>query len=771
MLRTAMHAELANFHSSQLRIEPDVIDQDQSVIASRDIQTMDILASNAHRDSLLMQTTTETVYQLHHVLEITNTLVLVMLQTAMHAELAHFHLSQLRIELVATDQDQLAHVLRDTVKMDTHASTAQITPSLIETTTSNVFQLHAQDQTKSMETVTTATDVKLAHKTTSQTPSEDHASDQRLFAVAHRDTQMMSTAASNAQRDLLLIQETQRTVSQLNANNKTHILVPEKDAMNAKFAKLTTLLTLKELVAIDQDQPVTASRDTLKTDILASNAQIDLLLTQETKIDVSQPQLALETINILDLVMPETAMHAEPANFHSFQLKTDKDAIDQDQSATASRDTLMMAMSASNAQIDMLLTQEITRPVFQPHHAKLPTNILDSVMLETAMHAEPVLFHSSQLKTELDAIDQDQLAAASKDTVKMVMLANNAQTDSLLTQETTETVSQLHHALQAINISVLVMLKTAMLVEHANFHSSQLRTELDVIDQDQLATVSKDTQMMDMNASNAQSDSLLTQETTRPVSQLTPVEALTNILVTSTTAMLVEHAHFHSSQERTEAHAIDQDQLAHALKDTAKMVTHALTAQPVKLLIIKILDVFQLHYAQVQVKFLVLLKTVTDVDLAHFHRFQTNSEDHATDQSLFATATKDTLKMNILACHAQLDMLLTQETRKPVSQLPAETETQSSVMSADVTNAKTAQLDIKPTPLKPDVIESSQLAHVPKSMTQLVTNACHAQLTKLQLITTRDVCQLNAQNQLTFLVTPRTATNAAHAHQDLNQIT
>jgi hypothetical protein len=392
-------------------------------------------------------------------------------------------------------------------------------------------------------------------------------------------------------------------------------------------------------------------------------------------------------------------------------------------------------------------------------------------MPETAMHAEPVLFHSSQLKTEPDVIDQDQLAAATKDTAKMAMLANNAQTDSLLTQETTETVSQLRHALQAINILALVMLKTAMHAEPANFHSFQLRTELDVIDQDQLATVSKDTQMMDMNASNAQSDSLLTQETTRPVFQLTLVEVQTNILVTSTTAMLAELALFHSSQEKTEAHATDQDQLAHVLKDTLLMVTHALTAQPVKLLIIKIQDVSQLQHAEVQVKFLVLLKTATDVDLANFHRFQTNSEDHAIDQRLFAIATKDTLKMNILAYHAQLDMLLTQETRKPVSQLPAETETQSSVMSADAMNAKTAQLDIKPTPLKPDVIESSQLAHVPKSMTQLVTNASHAQLTKLQLITTRDVCQLNAQNQLMFLVTPRTATNAAHAHQDLNQIT
>jgi hypothetical protein len=46
-------------------------------------------------------------------------------------------------------------------------------------------------------------------------------------------------------------------------------------------------------------------------------------------------------------------MLAEPVPCHSFQLRTDKDATDQDQLATVSKDTLKMDIAAFNAKTDM----------------------------------------------------------------------------------------------------------------------------------------------------------------------------------------------------------------------------------------------------------------------------------------------------------------------------------------------------------------------------------------------------------------------------------
>jgi hypothetical protein len=208
----------------------------------------------------------------------------------------------------------------------------------------------------------------------------------------------------------------------------------------------------------------------------------------------------LVTTNISVLVMLRTAMHAELANFHSSQLKIDKDVTDQDQLAAASRDTPTMDIPAFSAQPDKLLTQEITMPVSQPHHALVTTNIMDLLMLKTAMLAEHVKFHSSQPRIEPAATDQDQLATASKDIPTMDSPVSNAQTDKLLTQETTEAASQLLLVVEITNISVLVMPRTVMLAEPANFHSSQPKIDKDATDQDQLVLASKDTPTMDTHA-------------------------------------------------------------------------------------------------------------------------------------------------------------------------------------------------------------------------------------------------------------------------------
>lgn len=72
---------------------------------------------------------------------------------------------------------------------------------------------------------------------------------------------------------------------------------------------------------------------------------------------------------------------------------------------------------------------------------------------------------------------------------------------------------------------------------------------------------------------------------------------------------------------------------------------------------------------------------------------------------------------------------------------------------------------------KEDVIESSQHAHVLKSMMQVVTNVSNAHHTKLQLITTSNASQLLAETHCKFLDSHQTAINAEIARMDLNQIT
>ena len=60
----------------------------------------------------------------------------------MNVEHALFHKYQPWIDNHAIDQDQLAHVHKDTHKMDTHASNAQMVKELImETETVSQFQL------------------------------------------------------------------------------------------------------------------------------------------------------------------------------------------------------------------------------------------------------------------------------------------------------------------------------------------------------------------------------------------------------------------------------------------------------------------------------------------------------------------------------------------------------------------------------------------------------------------------------------------------------
>jgi hypothetical protein len=357
----------------------------------------------------------------------------------------------------------------------------------------------------------------------------------------------------------------------------TNILdsVMHKTAMHAELAKLCSNQLKIDLDVSDQDQLATASKDTLPMDTLALLVVTDKSKIPETTKDVSQLHNVSDKTNTSVSVMKETASDAELAKLFSFQTMREPDASDQDQCAIASKDTLMMATHAFSAQEDKLLTQETTKHVSQLHHVLDQANILDLEMPKTAMHADLAKPYSSQLKTDPDVIDQDQLATASKDTVLMDMHANNAHQEVLLTQETTKTVFQLQLAVDKTNTQVLVMKEAASNADLAHFHLFQTKLEPDAIDQDQLATASKDTVLMDIHASNAHLEMLLTHKIKLDVSQLALVPDPTNILVTLTTAMLAETAKLFIFQTRTEPDAIDQDHSAHVPKDTVLTDTNA----------------------------------------------------------------------------------------------------------------------------------------------------------------------------------------------------
>jgi len=112
------------------------------------------------------------------------------------------------------------------------------------------------------------------------------------------------------------------------------------------------------------------------------------------------------------------------------------------------------------------------------------TSVTDSTKSKapgkTATNAQHAKTDSHQVRIDLLALDQDQLAIASRDMLQMDSLANNAKTDTLLTQETTNNVFQLQLVLVTTNTEESVMLSTATNAEHANKVSKLLKIDQDV---------------------------------------------------------------------------------------------------------------------------------------------------------------------------------------------------------------------------------------------------------------------------------------------------
>jgi hypothetical protein len=284
-------------------------------------------------------------------------------------------------------------------------------------------------------------------------------------------------------------------------------------------------------------------------------------------------------------------------------------------------------------------------------------------------------------------------------------------------------------------------------------------------------TASADNQLTDINAKHATLDKDKTQPTSRDASMPQLVLEPTKSLVSETSrpAMHAELALLHTSQDQTDQSATDQDQLAHALRNTLLMDTAAFHAPMVKLLMMLETNATKLLNAMDQERFLEPDKTATDATLAQQTLFQTIPELPVLDQSQSAHVLKDTLLMDMTALNAQIDKLLTQTTTRDASHNNAMLETKSSQPENTATDAILAQQDINQTHKEPSASESSQSAAALRSMTQVDTSVFHAHHGKLPPTETKDVSQDNAQDSMRFSELKILAMHARNAKRDLLQ--
>jgi len=286
-------------------------------------------------------------------------------------------------------------------------------------------------------------------------------------------------------------------------------------------------------------------------------------------------------------------------------------------------------------------------------------------------------------------------------------------------------------------------------------------------------TASQRDQLTDMLVKHAQWDKDKTQEMSRIASQLQLVLDQIKFLVSVILkpAIDAEPALVHLSQDQTDQSAIDQDQRAHAPKNTLLMDTAASNAHQVKSPITKEEAATQLQAVLVQDKSSELFQTATDVTPAHQTLFQMPTEEHVLDQSQFAHVLRDTLLMDMSAKNAQIDKLLIQTTTRDASQEYATLETKSlppETTATDVTNAHKA---MSQTHKELSARESSQLAAALRSMTQVAMSVFHAHHTKLPPMETKDVSQDNALDSMKSLVQLINAMHAKNAKRDLLLIT
>jgi hypothetical protein len=100
-------------------------------------------------------------------------------------------------------------------------------------------------------------------------------------------------------------------------------------------------------------------------------------------------------------------------------------------------------------------------------------------MLQAAINAELVLLELQSMPKEMDVLDQDQFATASKDTLQMVTNASNVVKVKLLTQETTKPVSLPQPVMETTNTEELVIPLPAMHAKIAQLDTLLTPKEMD----------------------------------------------------------------------------------------------------------------------------------------------------------------------------------------------------------------------------------------------------------------------------------------------------
>jgi hypothetical protein len=175
-------------------------------------------------------------------------------------------------------------------------------------------------------------------------------------------------------------------------------------------------------------------------------------------------------------------------------------------SATAFPDNLKIDTLAKNAHTTKDRTQETHKDVSMPQDVTKETKSLVLEIQQAATTAEHVLFHKSRDRIDQSAIDQDQLAHVPKSTHLMVTAAFHANKVKFQTK-TELAATQLQHA--SVPEKSLEPDRTATDATLAHQTLFQTIPELPVLDQSQSAHALRDTQLMDMNASNVQTDKSL----------------------------------------------------------------------------------------------------------------------------------------------------------------------------------------------------------------------------------------------------------------------
>jgi hypothetical protein len=143
------------------------------------------------------------------------------------------------------DQSQYAHVLNTTHKICTLALSAQPDLSKIQTTTRDVSQEFATNQTKSSPPKTTAGDVTNAQLDIDQTLPDLHVTESSQNAAALRSMTQAAMSVFHAQLSKLP-PTTTKDVSQDNAQDSMKSLVPLTNAMPVKNAKRDPLQITSE---------------------------------------------------------------------------------------------------------------------------------------------------------------------------------------------------------------------------------------------------------------------------------------------------------------------------------------------------------------------------------------------------------------------------------------------------------------------------------------------------------------------------------------------